>query len=540
MTITYDTVASSANSSAHSSRTFSHTVASGDNRLLVVTANYRTTSSSSLVTGITYNGASLTSACSKSTTKYAATYYAWTEIWYIVAPDTGAHNVVVSYSTNVDEGGYVSVSYAGVDQTNPLTSTNTTGASSSSVSSSSVTMAAGSLLLSGVTQQSYIGNRFTPGSGVTELVDNGIGFGANDIGYGFFYRIESSGGSYTINATSSQSTPWAQATANFAPDGITSVTGSATGVATATAVGSGTVDSVFSSSASASAIAVGARIVDAAASASVSSTAIAVGTEVRDGVGSATSVSSASAVSSAILDGVASANAASTAQAVGAAIDDAAAIATSTATGTAVGASQVDASASATASSLAIADSSGATDAVASALGVATANAVGDSQTDASGLSSSSSTAIAVSQTSTDANAFALGASSAQAPSSSLTDAEASASAVATATAIDGSLYPAPPVYLPVPGAGGAPYYIPPATPLTRVRFKKARKPYTHVMKVGEWPEEVTPVEVKKQEKLPVDDDRMYIQQALDNLDSSNDDDDDDEEVLKIILALVA
>jgi hypothetical protein len=108
MAIAHDANASGL--SASSPATFSHTC-TGSDRILFVAAASNT---SETVTGVTYNGVSMTEVDS-------VTAGATQHLFYLVAPATGANNVVVSTSGSVAVGS--SVSYTGVDQTSPIDAT---------------------------------------------------------------------------------------------------------------------------------------------------------------------------------------------------------------------------------------------------------------------------------------------------------------------------------------------------------------------------------------------------------------------------------
>jgi hypothetical protein len=116
--ITLDTATSSANTSTGTTITWSHTC-SGPNRLLFVGFGFRGDAAITL-SGITYNGVALTKIRSDSSGPSVS------EIWYLVAPPTGAHSIVVTLAADISSqfgrGGAGAISFNGVDQTNPLDS----------------------------------------------------------------------------------------------------------------------------------------------------------------------------------------------------------------------------------------------------------------------------------------------------------------------------------------------------------------------------------------------------------------------------------
>jgi hypothetical protein len=108
--IFWDAASSSGYEAALSTYSWNHTV-SGTNRLLIVGVSVFAVGT---VTGVTYNGVALThiSACDGTNGLYH------TEIWYLIAPATGTHSVVVTLSTSLTSIASA-VSYVGVHQTSP-------------------------------------------------------------------------------------------------------------------------------------------------------------------------------------------------------------------------------------------------------------------------------------------------------------------------------------------------------------------------------------------------------------------------------------
>lgn len=112
----------SQSSGANSS--FSYTVGSGSNRMLLVAVN---TASGATVSGITYNGVSLTQRSTFGTSACAnpdGGFY----IYYLLAPTSGSNTLVITYSGST-AASYVVYSYANVGQMSPtqVASGNVTG-----------------------------------------------------------------------------------------------------------------------------------------------------------------------------------------------------------------------------------------------------------------------------------------------------------------------------------------------------------------------------------------------------------------------------
>lgn len=104
--------------------TFSHN-ASGANRFVVVHIAFHGGSGSPQSTGVTYGGVAMTFGSSTLTGSIRNEY------WYLIAPATGAQNVIVSYSGTPANAGAYAISFTGVHQTTPFTSAGTNSGTSS-------------------------------------------------------------------------------------------------------------------------------------------------------------------------------------------------------------------------------------------------------------------------------------------------------------------------------------------------------------------------------------------------------------------------
>jgi type II secretory pathway pseudopilin PulG len=112
--VTVDAV-STDTTSGGSGMTIPHTTGSGSDRLMLVGVSMNNDGYET-VTGITYNGAALTLVGTEATTDDARV-----EIWSLVAPSTGTHNVVITFSAALEQEAHAGVmTFAGVDQTAPL------------------------------------------------------------------------------------------------------------------------------------------------------------------------------------------------------------------------------------------------------------------------------------------------------------------------------------------------------------------------------------------------------------------------------------
>ena len=98
-----------------SSMTVSHTTGSGSNRLMLVGISYNNDDYET-VTGVTYNGTALTQVGTVNNSDDARVY-----IYSLVGPDSGTHNVVINFSSALNEGAIAGVvTFTGVDQSTPL------------------------------------------------------------------------------------------------------------------------------------------------------------------------------------------------------------------------------------------------------------------------------------------------------------------------------------------------------------------------------------------------------------------------------------
>lgn len=157
MAIAYDTIVNASfGGSATLTKTWSHTC-TGTDRLLFVNVH----TDSNVVTGVTYAGVAMTKIYGQATDFYNT-------VWALVAPASGANNVVVTCSSSVNIIP-MSISYTGCDQTLPtIFNTGTTAASTITVS---VTTTADNSWLMGY-QRKNSGGAVTAGAGTTIRADD--------------------------------------------------------------------------------------------------------------------------------------------------------------------------------------------------------------------------------------------------------------------------------------------------------------------------------------------------------------------------------
>lgn len=145
-----------------SSITFSFNPAAGGVTDLITVNSWAQTTGIT-TTGITFNGVALTSGI-------ARTQVGEVSLWYLVAPASGAHNVVVTYSGSaVFVGSAQAVSWLGVNQASPIGNTN----SSAAVGTTSVADAVNTSLDDAVLDSLLITTSVTPvvGPGQTQGIN---------------------------------------------------------------------------------------------------------------------------------------------------------------------------------------------------------------------------------------------------------------------------------------------------------------------------------------------------------------------------------
>lgn len=184
------------------SLTFSHTT-SGSNRILFVAAFGPSTD---ILTGATYNGVSMTLI---DKTAVGGDLYIY--LWYLIAPATGANNVVISASGSAQiQGG--AISYTGAKQTGQPDASNKSNTDTTGTPTISVTTVADNSWAVLALRPS-VGGTPTAGAGSTMRVAPTDGFAMADSNAAI-----TPAGSYsmTINVTGSAGN--AMVIASFAPD----------------------------------------------------------------------------------------------------------------------------------------------------------------------------------------------------------------------------------------------------------------------------------------------------------------------------------
>jgi hypothetical protein len=121
MAATFDAASYSAELSGQSSRTWAHTVGDGSNRALFVGVMVRDMSSTAglgSAISVTYDDEELTLVGTSAPTN-SDIGYVTAQIWRILNPPVGEHDIVVEWGDNIARGGCGAVSFFDVDQETP-------------------------------------------------------------------------------------------------------------------------------------------------------------------------------------------------------------------------------------------------------------------------------------------------------------------------------------------------------------------------------------------------------------------------------------
>jgi prepilin-type N-terminal cleavage/methylation domain-containing protein len=164
---------STTTSSWQTSTSFSHTIGSGSNRLLVVGISIEHSASGPSVSSITYNGQPLSKIDSRGITN---DYYGRAELWYGLEaslPSAGTYTIVVNIPTAPEELIVGAISLNGVAQQPPEAKAESSADYLDTVSTSITTLTDGAWLVDAVHSGMEYG--FTPYSGQTERYDRAGG-----------------------------------------------------------------------------------------------------------------------------------------------------------------------------------------------------------------------------------------------------------------------------------------------------------------------------------------------------------------------------
>jgi len=138
--VAFDSV-STASGGGSNTLSWSHTIGSGSNRILIVTsAAEGDDATEHIITGVTYNGQGLTKAVSHVV---GTTYRASSEIWYLLEndlPSAGSYTVQISFTASTIGYSAAAISFENVSQSAPeAMNTNDDGETGASSITTSIT-----------------------------------------------------------------------------------------------------------------------------------------------------------------------------------------------------------------------------------------------------------------------------------------------------------------------------------------------------------------------------------------------------------------
>lgn len=197
--IAFDAAASG--NATGTSLAYSHTVSGSDRVLIVGVTLY--SNSTQTVSTVTYNGVSMTliPSCTAEANDLRV------EQWYLVAPATGANNVVVTPTATTPAISSVAASFTGVDQSTPI-GTCATATGTSTGPSVNVTSAAGEVV---VDTMAFWGSGSSP-SGTQGASQTFRDDDFYDHAFGRFYNAvstEAGAGTVTMSWTIDDNHNWA-------------------------------------------------------------------------------------------------------------------------------------------------------------------------------------------------------------------------------------------------------------------------------------------------------------------------------------------
>ncbi len=198
-----------------SSMTVSHTC-SGSDRILVVAVACYAASGGDVVSGITYNGTAMTFVAKEKGNGTNTNTYSY--LYYLVAPATGANNIVVSFSSNITYAWLAASSYTGAAQTGQPDASDsaTSGATTSTTVTDTITSVADNCW---AVMGGFNNNATTWTAGANTTIRAQSGGSANRQMICDNNAAKTPAGSITLTATCSSSQPWATVIITIAPAG---------------------------------------------------------------------------------------------------------------------------------------------------------------------------------------------------------------------------------------------------------------------------------------------------------------------------------
>jgi len=222
-TITFDAATSASSSTAGTTLSWSHTVGSGNNRVLVVgIVTKDSTASDQIISSVKFNGVNMTAVTgsTKSRVVYSGSSYSSTlrtDLYYMLNPPSGTYTVLITYNGSVSYRVAGAISLANVKQQAPEAGI-TNGATGASISTAITVPNSGAWIVDVVGQS---GNGSFTSSTTTERWDKYSGYNTGACGT----KAVTTPGSNTITWTySGSSATIIHSLAAFAPSETTAPT----------------------------------------------------------------------------------------------------------------------------------------------------------------------------------------------------------------------------------------------------------------------------------------------------------------------------
>ena len=182
--------------------TLSHTVgATGQYRLLIVNVS-AFDGTDRIPTGVTYDGVAMVKVADQTQGSNAAS------MWYLVAPSTGADDIVATFAGTVDSINMGGISFTGVDQTTPLGTAAKAASAGSDAPTVTVTTVARDMVVDSLAQGDESSNTATNAAGTYQTERHDVGQSTNHAGGAGSTEV-ATGTSTTMSWTLGNSMPWA-------------------------------------------------------------------------------------------------------------------------------------------------------------------------------------------------------------------------------------------------------------------------------------------------------------------------------------------
>lgn len=178
--------------------TLSHTIGAANEVLVVsIAARVAQPSTNNNVSTVTYNGVGLTPQAGTVNNAISPdTFSGKTEIWTLVNPATGVHNIVVTWGGNVTYGGFGASSWTGVDQSTPVEATGGSVGAGTALQGTITTVSANAQLIDAVYSRS---SALTKNAAQTQIGTISLGGGDDTIGAS--YKNAGASGAKTMDWT---------------------------------------------------------------------------------------------------------------------------------------------------------------------------------------------------------------------------------------------------------------------------------------------------------------------------------------------------